>query len=215
VGAAAVLAYWFAVLPWHARWGATRAEVDMALPGDELVANPKNVSTRAITIRASAAAIWPWLVQMGQGRGGLYSYEVLENLAGCDMHNADRIVPEWQNAKVGDLVRLGPKGYPLYAIAAMQPNRALILQAADPQSEQPITARTPEGNIPAISSWGFYLMEQADGSTRLVVRSRGDYQAGAANDFLWSTVSAMQFVMERGLLIGVRDRVERSLGVTP
>lgn len=208
VGAAAVVAYWFIVMPWHVRWGATEAEVQMRLPGDELVANPKNISTRAISIRASATAIWPWLVQMGQEKGGLYSYEVLENLAGCNIHNADRIVPDWQSAKPGDLVRLGPEGYPVYTIAAMQPNRALILQAANPQTGQPVTALTPTADNPALSSWTFYLAEQSDGTTRLIIRSRGDYVPGAAGDFLWSTVNAMQFVMERGMLLGIRDRVE-------
>lgn len=74
---------------WYNRWGATAEECEKALPGDELVPHPRIASTRAITIQAPPAAVWPWLVQMGQGRGGLYSYDGLENLIGCDIHSAD------------------------------------------------------------------------------------------------------------------------------
>src|SRR5438046_304811 len=96
-----LLGFTFIINPWHSRWGATGAEVSQAFPGDELVAQPQNQTTRAITIDAPAETIWPWLVQMGQGRGGLYSYETLENLIGCQMTNADTIVPKWQNTAVG------------------------------------------------------------------------------------------------------------------
>jgi hypothetical protein len=81
----------------YSKWGASADEVEMSLPGDEFVPNPVLVSTRAITIQAPVSSVWPWLVQMGQGRGGLYSYERLENMVGCDMHNADRIIPEHQH----------------------------------------------------------------------------------------------------------------------
>ena len=90
--------------PWYRKWGATDAEVDRSLPGDDLVAYPKGDYTHAITIRASAAEIWPWLVQLGQGRGGFYGYEWIENLVGCQIHNADHIIPEFQHLEVGDSV---------------------------------------------------------------------------------------------------------------
>src|SRR5690606_5720018 len=96
---------------WYARWGSTAEEQRRALPGDDIVAAPRPITTRAITIRAPSSAVWPWLVQMGQGRGGLYSYQKPENLARCDMHNADRIHPEWQNLAAGDKVRFGPEPY--------------------------------------------------------------------------------------------------------
>ena len=86
----AILGY-LAIRPWHLRWGATDAEVRMSLPGDELVPDADDQRTRAITIHASAAEIYPWLVQLGWERGGLYSYEGLENLAGLEFTNADRI----------------------------------------------------------------------------------------------------------------------------
>ena len=95
---------------WYNRWGATADEIGRALPGDDLVPTPRQRYTRAITINASSDAIWPWLAQMGQGRGGLYSYDWLENLIGCDIHSVDWIVPAFQDLQVGDAVRLGQKG---------------------------------------------------------------------------------------------------------
>ncbi|HEY7362445.1 MAG TPA: hypothetical protein VH642_16635, partial [Streptosporangiaceae bacterium] len=107
--AAAALSY-----PWLFRrqcltWGATPEEAARELPGDDLLASPDVIATRAITIDAPPAAVWPWLVQMGSGRGGVYTYDWIENLFGLDMHSADRIVPEWQTMRVGDVWR-NPKG---------------------------------------------------------------------------------------------------------
>ena len=76
----------------YLRWGATGDEVKLALPGDELVPNADLTATRAVTVRTSADGVWPWIAQLGQGRGGFYSYDFLENLAGCDIHSAGRIV---------------------------------------------------------------------------------------------------------------------------
>ena len=95
--------------PRQLRWGTMDQEFDERLPGDDLIPTPNLVATRAITVRASAEHVWPWIAQLGQGRGGFYSYDFLENLVGCDIHSADRIVPEWQDAGVGDEVKLHPE----------------------------------------------------------------------------------------------------------
>src|SRR6266568_6707448 len=87
-------------------WGATDEEAGATLAGDDLIPGPDLVATRAITIHALADRIWPWIAQLGQGRGGFYSYDVLENLVGCAIRSADRVVPEWQDVKVEDLVKL-------------------------------------------------------------------------------------------------------------
>src|ERR1041385_7104203 len=89
-----------AIRPRMARWGATDQEVRMPLPGDEVNAQRAFVSTRAITTDAPLEVVWPWLAQIGQDRGGFYSYTWLENLAGCRMHNARRIYSEWQQRAV-------------------------------------------------------------------------------------------------------------------
>lgn len=181
---------------WYSRWGSTAAERQRALPGDEIVSAPRIVSTRAITIRAPAEAIWPWLVQMGQGRGGLYSYQKLENLARCDIHNADVIHPEWQHPVVGDKVRFGPEPYPFHTIRAIDPGRTLILGS-------PVDERS----VP--TSWVFHLEPVDAATTRLIARYRGSYEPGIANTIIWRALTdPIFFVMERRMLIGIRDRAE-------
>ena len=179
--------------PWYSKWGATAGEVEMTLPGDEFVPNPVLESTRAITIQAPATAVWPWLVQMGQGRGGLYSYERLENLVGCDMHNTDRIIPEYQQLKVGDKVRLVPEGRdPYFLVSAVEPGRAIILGGDNPPT-----------------TWAFILQPIDDNSTRLIVRWRQDYEPSFGNIIGWRVFTdPITFVMERKLLQGIKARVE-------
>src|SRR5512143_3629356 len=73
-GAALAVAYPLALRPWHLRWGASDEEAQRTLPGDDLVPRPVVQSTRAITINSPASAVWAWLAQLGQGRGGFYSF---------------------------------------------------------------------------------------------------------------------------------------------
>lgn len=201
-GAAALLAYLFVIRPWHLRWGLTDDEVSRPLPGDELVPQPRQEATRALTIQAPVSEVWPWLVQLGQGRGGFYSYDWLENLVGCDIHNADRIMPEFQHLQVGDPVRLGPEGYPFYPVAAIEPERALILHAADP-------------NISGHhESWVFYLEPINEGATRLMVRNRRDYEPSLANFLMWQVITEpAHFIMERKMLLGIKQRAEAAAGL--
>ena len=119
-------------------WGSTKAERAALLPGDELVPEPATVTTRAVDIAAPAEDVWPWLVQLGQDRAGMYSYDWLENLSGLHIHSADRIHPEWQQLAVGDRVRLVPTGWgPLPSglalpVARIEPGRSLVLRMAPP-----------------------------------------------------------------------------------
>src|SRR5664279_5588585 len=117
------------------RWGATDTEARGELPGDDLVPDPGLTSTRAITIAAAAADVWPWIVQLGQGRGGFYSYDALENLVGCQIHSADHVVPEWQSIAVGDEIRLHPEGGLM--VALVDPGRALVLRGGVPMGTTP------------------------------------------------------------------------------
>ncbi len=185
---------------WYNRWGATSAECKKPLPGDELAPSPKLSYTRAITIHAPACDIWPWLVQIGQGRGGLYSYEGLENLVGCDMHNADRILPECQHPAVGDAVLFAPeeKNFPGQVIVEIQPERALVMVAHAPGTHEAVKS----------ASWAFVLEEQAGGATRLIARGRNAYEPGFANALVWHIVEPIAFVMERKMLRGIKARVE-------
>lgn len=185
--------------PWYRRWGATEQELREGLPGDGQVPSPRIETTRAITITAPAERIWPWLVQMGQGRGGLYSYEMLENLIGSDIHNADRILAEYQHLEVGDKVRIGPEGYPFFTVVGVEPNRALVL-AGGPQ---------PPEDDAVLWSWAFVLEEKSPGSTRLIIRNRTDYPPSLGNLLVWRAFTdPIAFVMERKMLRSIKARAE-------
>ncbi|WP_280496903.1 hypothetical protein [Nocardia asiatica] len=104
-------------------WGADAAEVHRSMPGDELLPAPDIVATRAITIAAAPEQIWPWLAQIGPGRGGAYTYDWIENLLGLDMHSAETILPRFRNLAVGDSFALGPRG-PRMRVAVCEQARA-------------------------------------------------------------------------------------------
>lgn len=189
---------------WYNRWGATAAEVQQTLAGDEFVPTPLLGYTRAITIQAAAEKVWPWLIQLGQGRGGFYSYDGLENLARCDIHSADHILPEFQHPQVGELVRLGPKGYPCFAIVLVDPDRALVLVSADPQTEQPVVYQPQAEKAFSIATWQFVLQPLAGQATRLIARQRLAYTPDMK--WVWRLTEPVGFVMERKMLLGIRQR---------
>ena len=184
---------------WFNAAGATREEVARALPGDDLVPEPKLGYTRAITIEAPPEAVWPWLVQIGQGRGGLYSYDGLENLVGCDLHSADRILPEHQHLEVGDPIRFGPedKQMPGQVVAAIDPGRSLVMFGLNPKT------READHN----ATWTFVLEESAPGQTRLLARQRLAYE-GLGASVMWHIVEPLNFVMEAEMMRGIKRRAE-------
>jgi hypothetical protein len=189
--AALLVGYLRLLRPWHLRWGATAGEVAMPLAGDELVAAPTLVSTRAVTIAARPGAVWPWVVQIGRGRGGFYTYDWIENVIGLDIHSAERILPEHQRLAAGDTISLGADGADL-VVAAVAPERHLVL-------------REPEGNW----SWSFVLAPEG-GGTRLIVRNRWTVaEGGPAFRATMTLIDPAAFVMERGMLLGIKGRVER------
>ena len=178
-------------------WGASSEESAATLPGDDLMSSAGVQATRAITVHAPVAAVWPWIAQMGQGRGGLYSYDALENLFGCEMQSAERIVDEWQDVAVGDSFRLHPDV--ALQVARVDPGRALVLRGAVPLGET--TAPPYE------FSWAFVLDAAADGSTRLIVRERYRYTR-RWGPLLVEPVQLVSFVMSAKMLRGIRARAE-------
>lgn len=184
---------------WYSSWGATPDEVKMTLPGDDIVPAPKLESTRAITIDAPVSEVWPWVVQLGQGRGGFYSYQSLENLAGCKIVNADQIIPEFQSVEIGDKVRLGPDGYPAFDVADVMPEVALILQGDIQDAQENITTWI----------WIFYLHPINEHVTRLILRTRLTYADSVGNSLMWRVFTdPISFNMERKMLQGIKSRVE-------
>ena len=189
----------------HNRWGATPAEVSAAMPGDELVPEPKITSTRAITINAPPQEVWPWLVQIGQGRGGFYSYDALANLVRCDIHSTDRIIPQFQHLHPGDLILLASAGAPCFRVSRAQPPSVLTLVGADPKTQ--VAAPIPATPEELASTWQWVLQPVDNGrGTRLVVRQRLSYPRGQSA--LWHLVEPVSFVMERRTLHGIKARAE-------
>jgi hypothetical protein len=207
-----IAGYVVGVRPWHRRWGATSEEVARALPGDELVAEPVTSATHAITIRAPASDIWPWLVQLGQNRGGLYSYQWLENLVGCKMRNTDRIIPELQHLQEGDVVRLGPEPYPAYTVWRLEPGRALVLRTADPHSGRAVQPSDLASGA-WLGTWAFALDQRDDQTTRLLVRLQNRWRPSLVNFLVGLVVTEpAHFVMERKMLKTIKQLVEQRRG---
>lgn len=193
---------------WYNRWGATDAEVTGPMPGDELVPHAMLGYTRAITIEAPPDRVWPWLVQVGQGRGGLYSFDGLENLVGCDIHSADQILGDFQQLGVGDLIRLGPAGYPCFRVDHVETGSSLVLVGADPQP--PHSAASPDSPT-GIATWQWQLRSTPDiRGTRLVSRQRLSHPPTRGMGVMWHLVEPVGFVMERRMLRGIKERAERT-----
>lgn len=194
-GAAAALYRW-ALLPWARTWGATPDEVECPLPGDEFVPDPDYATTHAITINAPADAVWPWLAQIGQDRGGFYSYDWLENLLGLDIHSVGRIVPTWQHVKTGDVVRMAPPGRfdgnAHMEVARVDIGRALVLRS-------PLEAPRDQA-----AAWAFVLDPVDAATTRLLVRTR----LKGSSAFLLLLEPA-HFIMEQKMMRGIKQRAER------
>jgi hypothetical protein len=185
------------------RWGSTTAELDAVLPGDEFLPHPNMTTTRAVTVQAAAADVWPWIAQLGQGRGGFYSYDGLENLVGCDIHSAEEIVPAWQDVTVGDKINLAPEV--AMSVVVVEPGHALVLRGG--------TAMGP-ATMPFDSTWAFVLDERPDGTTRLISRERYTYLRPWAA-LVIQPVSVISFVMSRKMLRGIAARSERPQAELP
>ncbi len=192
-------------LRWSAlHWGATTEETREQLPGDDILRDPGLVATRAITVEAPPEQVWPWIVQLGAGRGGFYSYDRIENLAGCQVDSADMVVEAWQHLEVGDLVHLHPKVG--LSVASVDPNRSLVLHAGAAMAVS--SAGMPE-TAPYDFTWAFVLRRHPHLATRLIVRERFAY-LHPWSFALVEPVSAASSVMSREMLRGIRDRAERA-----
>ena len=171
-------------------WGATADEALRAMPGDEVVPDASLQTTRAISIDAAPDDVWPWLVQMGpKPRAGVYTYDWIERRLGIDIENSDRILPEFQHLDAGEYFALNQKtGLKVIEVEA---GKALVLQW-----------------VPARSTWTFALYEDGRGGTRLVSRNR---IPGSGPGFRASmaVMEPASLVMERKMLLGIKERAER------
>jgi hypothetical protein len=179
------------VRPWHERWGATEEEASMALPGDDLIVDAAAQTTRAITVDADPAHVWPWLVQMGHGRGGLYSWDALDRLFGVlDRPSATRILPEYQDLAAGDVIPV--KHGPDFPVLVVEPERTLVLGSGDPSF--PVT-------------WQTVLRPLPEGGTRLITRNRLGRVAGTSR-LVAAAFELPTFVMVKRWLEVLKERGE-------
>jgi hypothetical protein len=182
-----------ALMPWMDRWGATDNEIVASFPGDTLVPAPRVVYNRAVTVKASPEQIYPWIVQLGAEKGGMYSYSWFEtNVLQCELINANRIHEEWQGLKVGDQVKMCPGDFgPVpFEVALMEPNSAIVMGHYE--------------NGAWLDTWHFVLIPNTDSTTRLVLRSR-DAKVG----WFWDALRPGEFIMVRGMLLGIKERAEQ------
>lgn len=199
------------------RWGAAPREVAATLPGDELIGAPVWQTTHGVSIRASAAEIWPWLVQMGITRGGWYLSERLDRIVWrIDNPSVDRVVPELQGLAVGDVVPDSVDGTAHFRVVALEPNHTLVLHSR----RHPVTGIWPDlsADDPGLYldfSWTFVLREVDTGTTRLLLRTRAAVMDGTRPAPGWlrlflPLVDLADFIYTRQMLRGIRRRVERT-----
>jgi hypothetical protein len=205
------------LLPFLHRWrttaGATQEELRRTWLGDEVVPQPCGGFTHGITIHAPAEKVWGWVVQISQEKGGFYSYEFLENLVGCNIHNAERIHPEWQVLKVGDVLYLHPQAMPIPITAVEEGKGYLCSGVMDAEKGQPVEEGKPLPRSFMQISWLFYVYESTPGETRFISRWRINYLRNFRNDLMFGLwfFEPVAVVMDFGMLRGVKQRAEASL----
>jgi len=198
---------------YRTQWGTTEEEANADLPGDEWARTTKLRMTWGITINAPIEDVWPWVVQMGQGRAGFYTYQFLENIAGCQIFNADRILPDFQQIPIAKGVSLAPdmsmdvvlyeEGHYFFLHSTMD---MTTMEVVDPKQDS-----FPEKfmNI----GWGFYLKKIGENQTRFLSRWLTDYSPSLINKIAVNLfLEPIGFVMGRKMLIGTKQRAERQLG---
>jgi hypothetical protein len=184
--------YWLPIRRWMSRWGAMPSDLTRVMTGDALLANPTYSGTMAVTVNTVPEHIWPWLVQIGYRRGGLYSYDWLDRLFGyLDRPSATRILPEFQNLAVGDEIPVG-RG-PSWPVATIEPNRALVLDMRN------------LGGFDWVWQFGLYTVDE--NRTQLVSRSCVRTRS------IWARLATYAiepagFLMTRRMLLGLKQRAE-------
>lgn len=194
-------AYAVFVRPRLLHWGATDEEVQSPFPGAELVPGGTRSATMGVTIDAPPSQVWPWLVQMGYGRAGWYSWDYLDNFG---RHSAQTLHPEWQNIQIGDYLG-GPDVSELerkaWEVAALEPEHFLGLRSRIPKSE---------------SLWGFRLKEVPEGQTRLTVSGYWNMQPRWLQPFAsFALLEWTHWIMQTKQFAELKRRVEQTHAATP
>lgn len=189
---AASAAYWTIAVPRMRSWGTKPCDRQMPLPGDEVVSDPQWTMNLAVSVQAPPASIWPWLVQIGYQRGGLYSYDWLDRLFGIlDRPSANQILPEFQHLQAGDVIPLGAG--PDWPVASVDPGRSLVLAPVAPGVD---------------ISWAFKLDPLDTHTTRLITRVRAKYARSWSSALIPIMLDPTAFLMTRKMLLGIKARAE-------
>ena len=178
--------------PWMDRWGSSPEERMQKFPGDSFLTDPVRTTNRGITINAPVQKIYPWILQLGADKSGMYSYTWVENLVNCKMAKDETFHPEWQNPTAGDLMKMcaGDFAPPPYIVAEVLPNQAVTFGHKTDEAWE--------------ETWQFVLLPQTDGTTRLITRTSTNMIGG-----IWEIVRPISFVMERKMLLTIKDLSER------
>jgi len=178
---------------WYAKWGTTSTDISRKLPGDEYISCFHGGYTQAIDINAPPGSVWPWIVQMGQDKAGFYSYEFLENMIGCNIHNSDRILGEYQDIKVGDMLIMHPKA-PTVPVIVVKPTESLVYGGKQDENT---------ANV-----WVFNLDKKKE-TTHLITRWSFDYKPGLFNKAIYNwLIEPIAAVMQRKMLLEVKKLAE-------
>jgi hypothetical protein len=189
--ATSAVVYWLVIRPRHLKWGATGAEIEASMPGDDVIPEPHHVATRSVTIHAHVEDVWPWLAQMGYGRAGLYAYDLIDRLRGTLAGpSAMWIIPRFQRLRVGDVIPMG--SLPGWRVRGLEPNRFLLVHVREPGME-------------CTRAWE--LNELDPSRTRLVLRIRSRLTRPVPLPLL-HLVDVGSFLMTRKHLLGIKQRAE-------
>lgn len=196
--------YHFVVRPRILRRGATDEETVRVLPGDEIPPPSPFRSTMACTIGATPEEVWPWLVQIGWDRAAFYSYNRIEGMLGMDLHNADRVHPEWQNLETGDTMWMSHPRlkylFPETKVSAIDPNRALVFAIYGPEGTQ----------VEPTGAWAFILEPVNSGQTRLISRLQVSTPSILGKLIFYGFMEPAHFIMQEGMFRGLKERIQES-----
>lgn len=187
-----IISYPLIMKPAFDQWGATKDEVKMLLPGDNIISFSQIKTTRAITINTSPEKVYPWLVQMGKNKGGFYSYDWLENIFGLKIHSTESINEKWQEPRLGDILVLAPMGGP--RLIDIKKNQYLVFGG---------------NNKGFKNTWSFNLLSKEKNKTRLIIRSKNQYDDKFSNFVMWQVLTEpVHFLMEEKMMRGIKQRAE-------